>query len=96
MGKYLPKEARAVYAFQWKTNSTTCMWEIINFLHGEDIDFEIHGEDGEVFLLVGQWDMAWDPTKYVKVPDMHWLVIDGDDLCTMPTTSFVEKYAKVT
>ena len=96
MGRYLPKEARPIEAFQWKTNSTTCMWEIINFLHREGIDFEIHGEDDEVFLLVGESDMSWDSTKYVKVPDTHWLVVDGDELYTMPTTPFFEKYAKVT
>lgn len=92
MGKYLPKETRAVYAFQWKTNSTTLMVDILTHLHNEGIDFELWPDEGGSSLIVGDEEMSWDQTKYVKVLNCHWLVIDGDELRTLNTSDFFEQY----
>lgn len=89
MGKFLPRKARPVMAFQWKSNSTTCVYELISFLHKEGHDFKLitfPGSQG-ISIIIG-----FDVDDQVRADEKQWIVFEGEEINIMDTKDFFEAY----
>lgn len=88
MGKYIPKEANAVDAFQWNRMSWSLVGKMITYLSENDIRFELFGVNGTgVSIIVGDED-----DNQVRVDHNCWLVVQGGEFKTYDTKTFYDKY----
>ena len=89
MGKYIPKESRAVDAFQWKPNSGDLIMELLSYLRREHIGFELFAVRSDmVSILIGEDE------QQVRVDPHEWVVFDGSDeyVVIHNSVQFFDKY----
>lgn len=92
MAKYLPRNARPVEAFHWKSNWSNNVWELISFLNREGWEFELFANGSGVSILIGDSDSG-KPHTYERVDEGEWVVFDGEELYVYKTRSdFDEAY----
>lgn len=87
MGKYLPIEAEPVQAFQWKSNSTVLVYELIKFLVDEDHHFELLATSSGVSIIIG-----FDMDDQIQVDENQWVIFKGPDILTRSTKDFFENF----
>lgn len=88
MGRYIPKEAAAVDAFQWNQRSPSLVGKMIAYLRENDTCFELFGMSGTaVSIIVGD-----DDDNQVRVDHNCWLVVEDGEFKTYDTSTFYEKY----
>ena len=96
MGRFLPKAAKPVEAFHWKSNWAREVALLIAFLDREGWEFELYADGVSVSILIGDPD-GGHPHTHEKVEDGNWVVFDGELLYVYRTTAdFREAYSEMT
>lgn len=93
MGKYIPRTARPVDAFQWNGRACLGIRRVIEYLNDSHIPFELIGNrDGTVSILVGDVD---DDKEQVLVDNNGWLVIENGEYRALQSRAFFDEFQSV-